>query len=585
MSSTGRSLVVLVLALVGGTACGGPSPRFEVTFPASLHDGPVTGHLFISVYTRDDAEPRVAAFQSSRDFVARVPFFATDVDSLKPGQAAVVDTGAGSYPLASLRDLPAGDYYVQAVLNVYTQYHRADGHTIWARQGDWDGQRWAYAPGNLVSQPMKVHLDPAQGFDVKLQLDHVLPPVELPADTKWVKHFKMQSAMLTKWWGAPQYLGATVLLPKGYDEHPNTRYPVLYLQDHFTLEPPYGFTEDSTPRRGKTVEVVLEPPNPRSNVESATPWSGGGKRESGYEFQKSWLSDRFPRMIVVVFQHPTQFFDDSYAVNSVNDGPYGDAILQELIPETERRYRIIAQPYARVLSGGSTGGWESLALQLYHPDFFGGTWTFFPDPVDFRRYQLVDIYSDSNYYTQPNAAPGAPERMLQMNSPDGQPMATNRAEERMEMASGTHSRSGWQFDVWNVVYGPIGDDGYPKRLFDPTTGAIDHSVATYMRDHGYDLRYYVHQNWPRIGPKLVGKIHILCGDMDDFYLAPAVYMMQDELESQTHPAYGGDFRYGRPMKGHGWSPMTNADLVREMAASIARHAPPGAPTASWLRGS
>ena len=577
---------LLALGLANVSACSRPaSPRFEVSFPQSLSAHPVTGHVFISIYTKDDVEPRVAAYQSSRDFVARVPFFAADVDSLKPGESAVVDTSALGYPLGNLRDLPAGDYYVQAVMNVYTQYHRTDGHTIWARQGDWDGQRWAYSPGNLVSQPVKVHLDPAQGYDVKLQLDHALPAIDLPADTKWVKHLKIQSPMLTKWWGgAPQSLGATVLLPKGYDTHPNTHYPVLYLQDHFNLDAPYGFTEDSAPRRGRTVAVVLEPPNPRSNVESAHPWSGGGKRESGYEFYKSWISDKFPGMIIVTFQHPTQFFDDSYAVNSVNDGPYGDAILQELIPEVERRYRIIAAPYARVLSGGSTGGWESLALQLYHPEFFGGTWTFFPDPIDFRRYQLTDIYADSSYYSQPNAAPGAPERMMQMNSPDGQPMATSRAVEQMEIASGTKLRSAWQFNVWNVVYGPVGDDGYPKRLFDPRTGVIDHSVALAMRDSGYDLRYYVHQHWPQIGPKLVGKLHILCGDMDDFFLAPAVYMMQDELESQTHPAYGGDFRYGRPMKGHGWSPMTNADLIREMAATIAKNAPPGAPTSSWRSG-
>ena len=391
---------LLALGLANVSACSRPaSPRFEVSFPQSLSAHPVTGHVFISIYTKDDVEPRVAAYQSSRDFVARVPFFAADVDSLKPGESAVVDTSALGYPLGNLRDLPAGDYYVQAVMNVYTQYHRTDGHTIWARQGDWDGQRWAYSPGNLVSQPVKVHLDPAQGYDVKLQLDHALPAIDLPADTKWVKHLKIQSPMLTKWWGgAPQYLGATVLLPKGYDTHPNTHYPVLYLQDHFNLDAPYGFTEDSAPQRGRTVAVVLEPPNPRSNVESAHPWSGGGKRESGYEFYKSWISDKFPGMIIVTFQHPTQFFDDSYAVNSVNDGPYGDAIMQELIPEVERRYRIIAAPYARVLSGGSTGGWESLALQLYHPEFFGGTWTFFPDPIDFRRYQLIDIYADSSYY-------------------------------------------------------------------------------------------------------------------------------------------------------------------------------------------
>jgi hypothetical protein len=320
--------------------------------------------------------------------------------------------------------------------------------------------------------------------------------------------------------------------------------------------------------------VAIEPPNPRPK-----PANAGGKRESGFEFQKAWESDRFPRMIIVTFQHPTQFFDDSYAVNSANEGPYGDALMKELIPEIERRFRIIPKPYARVLSGGSTGGWESLALQVYHPDFFGGTWTMYPDPVDFRRYGLVDIYSDSNFYIQPNAAPGAPERMMQQHPMDGQPIVSNRWIEAMEYASGTHMRSAAQLDIWNAVYGPVGDDGYPKRLFDPKTGAIDHSVALYMRDHGYDLRYYLEQNWSRIGPQLVGKLHIMCGDMDDFYLAYAVYMLQDFLESTKNPAYGGDFRFGRPMKGHGWQPMTNGDLIREMATQIAKNAPKGEPSA------
>ena len=558
--------------------------RFEVSFPASLSGRPITGRVFVTAFTRGDAEPRIAAYQSARVRVGRVPFFAHDVDELKPGEAAVIDTGAESFPLPNLRDLPAGDYYVQAILNVYTQYHRADGHTIWARQPDWDGQRWAYSPGNLLSTPVKVHLDPAQGFNVQLTFDHAIPPVELPADTKWVKHLKMQSPMLTKWWGGvPQYLGATVLLPKGYDEHPTIHYPVLYLQGHFSLEPPYGFTEDSTPKPGAMTPLRLVPPNPRSNVEGPQAFSGGGKRESGFEFHKSWLSDKFPRMIIVTFQHPTAYFDDSYAINSANNGPYGDALMQELIPEVEHRYRIIQKPYARVLSGGSTGGWESLSLQLHHPEFFGGTWTFAPDPIDFRRYGLVDIYADSNYYIQPSAVPGAPERMMQMNSLDGQPVVTNRWIEQMECAIGTHGRGLAQLDIWNAVYGPVGDDGYPKPLFDSKTGLIDHSVANYMRDHGYDLRYYVHQNWPKIGPQLVGQVHLFCGDMDDFYLAFAVYMMQDELESQTNPPYRGDFRFGRPMKGHGWTPMTHTDLLREMAAHIAENAPRGEPTA-WHEG-
>jgi hypothetical protein len=575
-----RAVMILVLAVSVGSCGARGGPQFRVSFPASLDAGPITGRVFVTLYTKNDVEPRIAAYQSARVRVGRIPFFATDIEALKPGEWATVDTGAVGYPLWSLRDLPRDDYYVQAVLNVYTQYHRADGHTMWAHQDHGDGQRWAYAPGNLVSTPVKVHLDPARGFDIQLSFDHTLPPIAEPQDTRWVKHIKLQSTILTKWWGVPQQLGAIILLPKGYDEHPNTSYPVVYQQNHFSLDAPFGFTTDSNPPAAAMTPVRLAPVNPRSNVEGPHAFSGGGLRESGYEFYKSWNADNMPRMIVVSFLHPTPYFDDSYAVNSANNGPYGDAIMQELVPYVETHFRIIRKPYARVLTGGSTGGWESLALQVQHPGFFGGTWTFFPDPIDFSRYQLIDIYSDSNAFILPNAAPGVPERMLQM-SPEGQPVASMRSIAQMELASGTHGRSAAQIDVWNAVYGPVGADGYPRRLFDLRTGVIDRDVALYMRDHGYDLRYYITQNWPKIGPQLVGKLHILCGDYDDFFLAPAVYMLQHFLDSTTTPAFRGDFRYGRPMKGHGWQPMTTANLLREMAAHIAKNAPSGAPVSTW----
>ena len=578
-------VILLLLAATvscsrGDAAAADKGLQFLVSFPASLSNQPITGRVFVTLYTKDDAEPRIAAYQSARVRVGRVPFFAADIDQLKPGQSASVDANAVGYPLWSMRDLPAGDYYAQAVLNVYTQYHRADGHTIWAHQDHWDGQRWAYSPGNLVSTPVKVHLDPAQGFKVQLTFDHKLPPIEEPKDTNWVKHVKIQSDLLTKWWGQPQQLGAIVLLPKGYNEHPNTYYPVVYQQNHFSLDAPFGFDENATSQELAMTPVRLAPVNPRSNVEGPRAWMGGGMKETGHELYNSWVSDEMPGMIVVSFLHPTPFFDDSYAVNSANNGPYGDAIMNELIPYVESHFRIIKKPYARVLTGGSTGGWESLALQVFHPEFFGGTWTFFPDPIDFRRYQLIDIYADSNAFVLPNAAPGAPERMMQQ-SPEGQPVGSMRAISQMELASGTHGRSAAQIDIWNAVYGPTDADGYPRRVFDLKTGEIDHDAALYMRDHGYDLRYYIEQNWSRIGPQLVGKLHILTGDYDDFYLAPAVYFLQDFLDSTKSPAFGGDFRYGRPMKGHGWQPMTTANLLREMAAHIAKNAPAGEPTASW----
>ncbi len=300
---------------------------------------------------------------------------------------------------------------------------------------------------------------------------------------------------------------------------------------------------------------------------------------SGYDLYKQWISTGFPRVLMITFQHPTVYFDDSYAVNSANNGPYGDAIMTELIPYLEEHFRIIRQPYARVLSGGSTGGWESLALQVYHPDFFGGTWTFFPDPVDFTRYQLVDIYSDNNAFEAPGYQPPVPERPMERTD-EGQVLVTMRQMSQLEEVLGSHGRSGQQYEAWEAVYGPVGADGYPKPLWDKLTGRIDLQVANYMRDHGYDLRYYLEQNWAKIGPQLVGKIHLYCGDMDNFYLNLAVYRLEDFLKKTSNPAYGGSFEYGRPMKGHGWHPMDQAQLVRMMAEHISKNAP-GDGDKSW----
>jgi Putative esterase len=296
-------------------------------------------------------------------------------------------------------------------------------------------------------------------------------------------------------------------------------------------------------------------------------------------------------MIAVTFQHPTPYYDDSYAVNSANNGPYGDAIMTELIPYIEAHFRVIDKPYARVLTGGSTGGWEALALQLYHPNFFGGAWIFCPDPIDFRRYFLIDVYDDDNAFVSPKrpddfissflmpSGPPAERSMARAN--DGQSLVTARQFTQLEAVLGSRGRSGHFLDNWEAVYGPVGEDGYPKPLWNKVTGEIDHQVATYMREHGYDLRYYAQQNWRKIGPALIGKLHFYCGDMDNFYLNLAVYLFEDFLKGTSDPYYGGSFQYGRPMKGHGWSPITNAELVGEMAAHVAKDSPSGAEM-KWL---
>jgi hypothetical protein len=301
---------------------------------------------------------------------------------------------------------------------------------------------------------------------------------------------------------------------------------------------------------------------------------------TGYQFYQSWVSDTFPRVILVCFEHPTPYFDDSYAVNSANNGPYSDAIMTELIPAVESHYRIIAKPYARMLTGGSTGGWESLALMVYHPKFFGGTWTMYPDPIDFRHYDLVNIYDDDNAFYEPGHEWLVPERYFQRR-PYGQPEVTVKQMSQLEAVLGSHGRSAQQLDIWQAVYGPVGDDGYPKQIWDKATGKIDHDVARYMRDHGYDLRYYIETNWPKIGPDLVGKLHLITGDMDDYYLNLAVYELEDFLKNRSNPPYEGSFSWGRPMKGHGWQGMSKAELIQLIAAQIATNTPAGDDAKPW----
>lgn len=352
--------VAVAAALAWLPAAFGSEPttlRFEISVPAAVHAEPITGRVYVMISRTDDREPRLQIGRTG------VPFFGRDVESLAPGQAAVIDgTDLGS-PVEHLADLPAGDHFVQGFVNIYSEFRRADGHVVWMHDDQWEGQHWNRSPGNLHSAVQRIHIDPAAGGVVTLAATNVIPPVEIPPDTEFVKRFKIQSPMLTGFWGRPIYLGATVLLPRDYDRE-TMAYPVNYVQGHFSLAPPLRF-------------------------------------EEGGDLHREWMRDDFPRMIAVTFQHPNPYFDDSYAVNSVNVGPYGDALLEELIPEIEKRFRVIREPWARVLSGGSTGGWEALALQIFHPDFFGGTWSYCPDPVTFTDVEGINVYEDENaYYKQ-----------------------------------------------------------------------------------------------------------------------------------------------------------------------------------------
>jgi hypothetical protein len=547
-----RVVVLVSLTLAGSAArVRAASPRFQVTFPSAAHAGPITGRLVLVIAKSAQPEPRYA-------ISPRGPLIlGIDLDQLSPNQPATIDEHSIGYPF-SLAQLPPGDYFAQAVINVYEQVHRADGKTIWVHMNDGRVEFFSIAPGNLYSDVQPVHVG-ADGM-ISITITHVIPPIPLTEDSEWIKHVKIQSAMLTKFWGRPVFVHASVLLPKGYAEHPTVSYPTVYTLGHG--ETPLSFS--TTPPKNGPPNVV----NPVTGT------------ESGFATYQAWNGDAYPRVVAISLDQQTPYFPDSYSVNSANNGPYGDAMVQEIIPYLEDHFRLIKKPYARQLEGASTSGWQTLAMQLHHPDYFGGAWVFQPDPIDFTRYQMVNIYTDSNAFSVQTGPFTTTERAFQ-RTPDGQTLFTTRELSRFEAVLGSHGRSGYQLEAWEAVYGPVGADGYPVPLWDKLTGKIDHDVAAYMRDHGYDLRAYAEQNWATIGPKVVGKLHFSAGDMDDYWLNLAVYKFEDFLKSTTTPHYTGDFIYGRPMKGHAWHPTTWAEFIRRVATSIKSAAPAGESTGAW----
>jgi len=559
MNTTIASALLAFTLLFGATgpaAASATGARFEVSIARSASKEPITGRLLIIVSTRETPEPRFTIGLSGPVMVG------ADIEQLAPGAAATVDSSADSYPLASLGDLPKGEYFVQAVVIRYHQTRRADGHTVWVptQHRRLQGTPFFALPGNLYSKARKVTLDAAAGFHERLELTDVVPPAEELRDTPWLRHVRIKSKLLSEFWGTPVYLGASALLPRDYDKHPKARYPTIYAQSQERAAPFYFNPDPASHER----ELGLK----------------DGNVQTGYEFYQSWIADDFPRVVVIVMEQSSPYFLEAYSVDSANNGPYGQAITQELIPYLEKTFRLIPKSYARLVEGASTGGWEALALQLKYPDMFGGAWIFNPDPIDFRHYLLSNIYQDENAFSVQMSRFMSIERPFR-RSVEGQVTHTMRDIARLEAAMGSKGRSGYQLDGWHSVHGPVGPDGYPVPLFDKRTGVIDKKVVEYMRENGYDLTEYTRRNWATLGPKLVGKLNFFSGEMDNFHLNLAVYDYEAMLAQTSNPHYPGRFEYGRPKKGHNWHLTDFAGMIREMAAQVRRSAPPDANTAEW----
>ena len=561
----------------GGTsssAVARPGTTFSVSFPAAKSNTAVDGRVILMLSRDFSREPR--SHVEPNEPLASPYLFGLTVDTLAPGAKALLDDTAFGWPATHLSAIPAGDYFVQAVLNRYEVFHLADGRTLKLPPDKGEGQQGFQKPGNLYSTPVKVHVDPEHPVNTALVLDQEIPPVVEPKDTTFVRHIRIKSELLSKFWGRDVYLGAHVLVPKDFDSHPQAHYPLMVFHGHFPQD---------------ISEFRDTPPDPNLKPVYSNRFHLAGyniiEQQEAYNFYQKWISKDFPRFLVIEIQHANPYFDDSYAVNSANLGPYGDAINNELIPEIERRFRGIGAGWARFTYGGSTGGWEALATQVFYPDMYNGAFAACPDPIDFRAYTVVNLYEDKNAYTLTGEA-STVERPSFRNYL-GEVFATQRDENYMELTQGDHSRSGGQYDIWQAVFSPVGTDGYPKPIFDKVTGDIDPTVAAYWREH-FDLSHIIARDWSTLAPKLKGKIHLYVGNGDNYYLTGSVYFAQERLESLT-PKYEGSVAYGDRAE-HCWNgdpKLPNAysrlhydfQYLPIILQRIAATAPAGADLRSW----
>jgi hypothetical protein len=474
------TLVLLAMSWSNGgvlAAQTAPDPgmplRLSISFPADARAAPVTGRVLLFLSKSAGGEPR-----EKMNWFQPEPVFAIDVTDLRPGEPVVFTPDGFRAPAAlafpgPLDQLDPGTYHAQVVI-------------------DQDRTRRSLneGPGNLFSRVVPVELNGARGGAYDLVADQrVVESVH--EDTEWVKFMRIRSDKLSRFHGRDVFLQAAVLLPFGYADEPARRYPVSYIV------PGFGGRHDG-------LLHTMSGGDPR-----AADWKRGAVPFRGFE----------------VMLDPDVPTGHSVFANSANNGPAGDALVEELIPALESRFRMVGEPRGRFVRGHSSGGWSALWLQVTYPDFFGGCWSLAPDPVDFRAFQTMNIYEDPNGHWTREGFP--------------RPVARTRTGPRLNFIQFNHLEyvlgEGGQLDSFNAVFSPRRADGEPRPLMDKLTGAIDREVALSWQQ--YDIRLLLQQHWPELGPKLRGKLRVIGGAWDTFYLEPALYHLKAFLDPLDHGGY------------------------------------------------
>ena len=449
-----------------------------------------SGRLFIFINQNPNVEPRRMMWPSAGSFI-----FAKNMSSLDARKGAKLPGDGWSKTRQwDLSEIPDGEYYVQILWDQDKEESRHD------------------APGNLYSEKQKVSI--TNNTEVEFVLSKVIEPRTI-VKHELVREIDIQSDTLSKWWGKPVHVKATILLPAGYKEGEKKEYPIRYNVAG------YGGRYDR-------INYIV-----KENV-----------RGESVRFLDWWTSDEAPR-IINVFLDGEGPFGDSYQMDSENSGPYGYSLVYELIPAIEKKYRGTESPETFFVDGCSTGGWVSLGLQLYYPDVFNGVFSYSPDAIEFENYQLINIYKDKNAYTNEY---GYTRPVMRETS--GEPMMTLREfiqYENVLGSSDSYLNSGGQFSAHTALYSPKGKNGLPKPLFDPVTGEVDHTVAEHWKK--YDFKIYCQENWKELGPKLQGKIYVWMGDMDHFYLNLGTRAFDEFLKTTQDPVSDAKIEFS-PTKGH-----------------------------------
>ena len=509
------------------------NPIIEVTYNNKLSNESFDGRLLVMISKDGSKEPRFQINDTEDTGI----LVGKNVENWKSGNVEGFNSKTLAYPIENLGELDNGEYYIQALLHKYETFNLSNGKTVKLPMDQGEGQHWNTSPKNIYSKPIKINF--TKNSTVKIEITEEIPPIEPEKDTDYIKHVKIKSELLSKFWGRPMYLQANVLIPKDFKKESKTRYPLMVFHGHFPKS--IGGFRTSPPTAPKKDTIY----NSRFGI---TGYKYIQEKEA-YDFYKKWTSKNFPRFLVIEIQHQNPYYDDSYAVNSANIGPYGDAITYELIPHVEKMFNGVGKGWGRFLYGGSTGGWEALAVQVFYPKEYNGCFAACPDPIDFRAYTVVDIYNDENAYYKE----GSFKKILRPGIRDGKGHIKTQLIDmnRREYILGDNSRSGDQWDIWQAVYSPSDENGYPKPIWDKLSGEIDHDVAKYWMEN-YDLRYIMERDWDKIGNDLKGKINIYCGDMDNYYLNNAVVLTENFLENTTNPYYSGEVDYGNGAE-HCWN--------------------------------